>query len=207
MSLAWLSNGFYRACEWITTLAYLNFLWAVFTLAGGIVFGLFPATIAMYGYIRMLLQKKSPPPLFSYFWKTWKQAFVRGNLLFAIFAGAGCIIGLNLLTMQQLEGPLHTISLVGTTIASILFVIAFVYIFPVYVHYDLSLKASIYVAVFLPFSHPLTLIISVAGFLAIALLFFILPPMLPFFAASCTAFVIMTGSMFAFRGVRTVNGS
>jgi uncharacterized membrane protein YesL len=41
-----------RGIEWIWRLALLNLLWIGLTLAGGVIFGLFPATSAMYVVMR-----------------------------------------------------------------------------------------------------------------------------------------------------------
>ncbi|BDG36084.1 DUF624 domain-containing protein [Saccharococcus caldoxylosilyticus] len=50
-----LDGKLYRVCEWITRLACINILWMLFTLAGLIVFGIAPATVALFTIVRKWL--------------------------------------------------------------------------------------------------------------------------------------------------------
>jgi uncharacterized membrane protein YesL len=60
------TNGVYRFCEWVTRLAYLNLLWIMFSLAGLVVFGVMPSTIAMYTVTRRWLTEDVDIPIFKY---------------------------------------------------------------------------------------------------------------------------------------------
>ncbi|MCL6574133.1 MAG: DUF624 domain-containing protein, partial [Bacillus sp. (in: Bacteria)] len=41
-------NNLHLISTWISNLVYINILWLTFTLLGGIISGIFPATIAMF---------------------------------------------------------------------------------------------------------------------------------------------------------------
>src|SRR5436190_181234 len=61
MQLGSFSNAVYTFCDWIARLAYINLLWILFTLSGFVVFGFFPATIAMLATLRQFIRKNHPP--------------------------------------------------------------------------------------------------------------------------------------------------
>ena len=67
------TSGFiYNVLEWITRFAYLNLLWILFSLAGGVIFGFFPATIAMFAIAREWL-KGNRNTNFNTFWKHYRE--------------------------------------------------------------------------------------------------------------------------------------
>ncbi|WP_421102885.1 DUF624 domain-containing protein [Sporosarcina psychrophila] len=58
------TSGFtYNVFEWITRLAYIYLLWILFSLAGGMISGFFPATIAMFAISREWLKGISEIPI------------------------------------------------------------------------------------------------------------------------------------------------
>lgn len=60
-------GGIYHISNWIMRLAYVNFLWILFTLAGFIVFGFFPATIATFAVVRKWIFDTTDIPIFTTF--------------------------------------------------------------------------------------------------------------------------------------------
>ncbi|WP_163536305.1 YesL family protein [Gracilibacillus sp. YIM 98692] len=62
-------------------LAYINALWILFTLAGLIVFGFFPATTAMYAVFRKRVMGDESIKVFRLFWSTYRREFIKGNKL------------------------------------------------------------------------------------------------------------------------------
>ena len=61
------TNGLNRFCTWVMRLAYLNVLWILFSLAGLVVFGLMPATAAMFTVAREWAKGNTDAPVFSVF--------------------------------------------------------------------------------------------------------------------------------------------
>lgn len=76
-----LSNGFYRFCEWVMRLAYLNLLWIGFSLAGAVVFGLAPATAAMFAVTRQWVMGNTDIPVFQTFFQTFKKEWAKSSVL------------------------------------------------------------------------------------------------------------------------------
>ncbi|WP_142303574.1 YesL family protein [Evansella halocellulosilytica] len=194
-----MSNVFYQACDWVMKLAYMNFLWAIFTLAGGIVFGFFPATVAMFSLLRLMLQKKSHPPIFQHFLSTFKKEFLRANVINVIFITVGAIITVNFFLIQQLQGLLLTISLIGAAIGLFIFVTIILFIFPVYVHYDLKFTDYFKVSLFMPFTNFWTFSMTSGGLLLLLILFYFAPVLAVFFGASGIAFILMSSSFMSFQ--------
>lgn len=74
-------RGFYSISEWVLRFAYVNVLWISFNLLGLIVFGFFPATIAMFTVVRKWVLKETDISVFNTFWFAYKKEFFKGNFL------------------------------------------------------------------------------------------------------------------------------
>jgi len=74
-------SAIYAILEWITRFAYVNLLWILFIIAGGIIFGVYPSTIAMFGMVRDWLRGNPDLPVFKTFWNYFKREFVKSNIL------------------------------------------------------------------------------------------------------------------------------
>jgi uncharacterized membrane protein YesL len=103
MQLSGTSGFIYRITDWMMKLALVNLLWIGFTLAGMIVFGFYPAWIAMCRLI-LCWQKGEDPPLVSTFWQTYRSAFVRGNLITVCFVLLAVVVYWNLYFISSLSG-------------------------------------------------------------------------------------------------------
>ena len=69
----------YGACEAIMKIAWLNGIWVLFTLGGGIVFGWAPSTAAMFTVVRKWLLGRPDAPLFKTFYQTYKKEFFKAK--------------------------------------------------------------------------------------------------------------------------------
>lgn len=83
-------------CEWIMRFAYTNLLWLFFTLLGLGVFGIMPATAALFAVMRKWIQGQDNVPVLKTFWQEYKGEFFRSNLLGAVLALIGVIIYIDL---------------------------------------------------------------------------------------------------------------
>src|SRR5690625_103963 len=70
----------YTIMEWITRLAYLNILWIFFSLLCLFIFGLAPATVAVYTVARRWVMGDTDIKVFPTFWNTYKSGFLNANL-------------------------------------------------------------------------------------------------------------------------------
>src|SRR5690606_4799217 len=76
-----LNSPIYKGMEWITRFVYLHLLWICFTLLGGIVFGLFPATVTSHAIMRKWLRGEDDFPILQTYWSYYKQDFWKSNTL------------------------------------------------------------------------------------------------------------------------------
>jgi len=66
------------ACHWITRLAWLNIVWLVFSVLGGVVFGVLPATVMVCCMIRRYLNGAAKVTIRD-IWSEYTQEFIKSN--------------------------------------------------------------------------------------------------------------------------------
>ncbi|EGQ9417487.1 DUF624 domain-containing protein [Vibrio cincinnatiensis] len=66
------------ACHWLTRLAWLNLAWIGFSLLGGGVFGIFPATVMVCVMLRRYLNGASKVTIKD-MWEQYRQEFIASN--------------------------------------------------------------------------------------------------------------------------------
>ncbi len=124
-----------RFCEWIMRFAYTNLLWLVFTLLGLGVFGVMPATAALFAVMRKWIQGQDNVPVLKTFWREYKAEFFRSNLIGAVLAIIGLIIYIDLAFIYPSHFLLHVLRF-AIMIFGFLFVSMLFYVFPLLVHFD-----------------------------------------------------------------------
>ena len=187
-------NGYYTFSVWITRLAYLNFLWVIFTLLGLGLFGIMPATVAMFAVVRKWNMGEKDIAIFKLFWQTYRQEFVKANVFGLILFGLGYILSIEFQIISTQTSLTYLIVRFSILAIALLYVIILLYFFPIFVHFNLRnlhyLKWPFIIGVI----HP---ILTVFLFISIGLLHYVtfitVPALLFFFGASVTAFIIMWG--------------
>jgi len=191
-------RGFYSISEWILRFAYVNVLWISFTLLGFVVFGFFPATLAMFTVVRKWVLKQTDIPVFKTFWFTYKKEFVKGNLL-GLIMGLSCFFMYsNIRIVEATTVPTFKLLYVPNVIVIILFIPTILYIFPVLVHFDVNLKEAIKNSFILMTVNPIATfcMATLTGFLCF--IFIKIPGIIPFFSGSLIAFLLMWLSNYVF---------
>ncbi len=191
MEINWVYSRPYRACEWICRMVYLNMLWLMATILGLILFGVFPATVAMLTVMRKWLLQEINTPIFSTFAATYKKEFLRSNGLGLMMAAAGFIIYLNFSIIGAIGGAISFVLLAGLISTAILYVIALLFVFPTYVHYELKLTDYIKAALVLGIRNPLVLMALILSLILLYFLFNLVPGLMPFFIGSATGLILM----------------
>lgn len=200
-----LAKGYYEICRWIARMALVNLLWVGFSLLGLGVLGFFPATTAMFGVVRKWVSGESEFSVFREFWDLFKVDFIRVNILGYILFGIGLILYVDLKYVQAQPGIFFTILNVLILILLFVFLIALLYIFPVYVHFKLNVKQYIKWSIVIALVHPvITVVIAIGATIAYYVTFIAVPGLMIFFGGSTIAFVVMWGasqtfSKFEFR--------
>ncbi|MCR6111871.1 YesL family protein [Bacillus sp. A301a_S52] len=199
MEMSGLMGGFLRISEWIMRFAYANLVWLLFTLMGGVILGIFPATIALFTLTRKWLRGEPDTPVFTTCFKTFKQEFFKGNLFALIFAAIAYILFIDIQYLSHVTGNLYTFLLFIFVLVALLFIILFMYIFPVYVHFQLPFIDYLKYALLIGITN-LHLTIGTGIMLALFYyLFMLVPGLVPFFSVSVPAYVTMWAATTAFK--------
>lgn len=194
-----ISEWYIRFGEWSLKLFLLNLLWLLFSIAGLFVFGLFPATVALFAVIRKLTMDSREISIFKLFLHTFKNEFLKANLLGYIWAAIGLILFLDLRVLQQLQTTIFHQSL-----TIILYVIIFVflllslYLLPIFVHFQLKKREYIKYAFVLAVGRPIQSILMIVAFLVTLYLMWSFPGIIPVFGASLLALVLMKMASISF---------
>ncbi|MFG1703358.1 YesL family protein [Nonomuraea sp. M3C6] len=127
------------ACSELIWAARLNLMWMVFTLAGGVVLGLGPATVAAYTLARRHARNESFQA-WGEFWTVYRREFVRASLLVLPAAAVATVLVGNYLYFSAL-GPGMGALRIATLVALLALAGVGAYVGPLYAHFDLPLWA------------------------------------------------------------------
>ncbi|WP_246609700.1 YesL family protein [Nonomuraea rhizosphaerae] len=150
-------------CSELFWAARLNLLWIVFTLLGGVILGLGPATVAAYTLARRHVRGESIQG-WAPFWAVYRREFVRGSVLVLPVAA--------LVTLLLAEHAYFAASgalgpRIATDVALALLAAAGVYLVPLYAHYDLPPWACLPKASLLALTRPASTVLLLFGLSAI----------------------------------------
>lgn len=180
-----------RFGDWVLKLLILNILWVMFTLVGLIIFGFFPATVALFAVMRKLVMQRDDVPIFKLFWNTYKLEFVKSNLLGAIILPIGAILFVDLYILRQLDPSMWNQLLIIIAFVLIVVYMAFsTYMFPVFVHYDSNLKGYIKYSIILVIGRPFHTMFMIVSIVCLMYLFWWIPGLIPVFGLSIFALLV-----------------
>ena len=187
--------------EWVAKMAYLNILWLLFSLVGLVLFGFFPATMAMFAIIRQWLLGNIYEWNIKLFLKIYRQEFWKSNLIGAVFLVIIFLSYVNFQYIAYYESAIHQLIKIPLLVVMMLIVVAILYVMPVYVHYDISLKEVFKYAVYLMLLHPLANLGMIISLAVVLLSFALLPNTAIFFLGSVTAYIIMRTCLHIFTNL------
>ncbi|MBU7591215.1 YesL family protein [Metabacillus halosaccharovorans] len=194
-----LMKGFYTFSLWITRLAYVNILWIFFTIAGLVVLGFYPGTIAMFAVIRKWVLGNRDIPVFKTFWSNYKKEFVKSNILGLFISIFAFIMYSSLNIISSVTIPSLKVLYIPNGLVTFLFLLTVLYIFPVFVHYDVKLTKVAKNAFIIMTINPISTfcMVVLTGFLLFII--YKIPGLIPFFSGSIIAFLLMFLSNYAFN--------
>lgn len=195
------SSFIYNIVDWITKFAYLNLLWILFTLLGGVIFGFFPSTVSMFAIVREWLKGETDISLFSTFWKHYRDEFFKSNLLGVFVSLVSVVIALDILYIKSTTNELLTWTYLPLFAFMLLFIMFLCYLFPSFVHFDLKLWQVIKNSFFIMLINPITTLLIFLCLLPFFYLVSLLPAIGFIFAGSIYAFISMRFSLHAFQKV------
>jgi uncharacterized membrane protein YesL len=172
----------------------LNMLWVVFSFLGLFVLGVFPATAALFAVTRKLVMAPQPQevPILKLFWNTFKVEFFKANFLGYVVSLVGVILYINLRVLQQLDSShLHHSLMIVTLLITLVYLLTSIYLFPVFVHFELKMVQYLKYSLFLAIGRPIQTIIMIIGLGVVLFLFLQIPGLIPVFGVSLLSLVIM----------------
>lgn len=192
-------GSLYEICEWVWRLAYINLLWIFFSLVGLILFGVVPATFAMFAVLRKWVMGEKDIRVFRTFWDSYRVDFWKTNFLGGILMMFGILLYIDFIFIDNLQGWYATFFSGLLILLTMLYFIMLVYIFPVFSHYKIKPYQYIKYAIHFGITSPLSvIIIGISGFVIYYLIAFI-PGIIPFFSVSLISYVIMYLAYHTFR--------
>ena len=198
-----LINRIYSISNWILKICYVNLLWGAFIVAGLIVFGFFPATVALFTICRKWVLGDKDSPIFSTFWSVYKKEFLASNLLGFLLLFIGAVLYADLLMIQQ-----TTIAVLHYLYVPLLLICGFylstvLSFFPMYVHYDSKGLYAIKNALLIGLIAPLSFVKHLIGLSIISYLLITFPGSVLLFGGCVPALYIMWVAKSAFAKYET----
>lgn len=188
------TNRYYTIAIWVTRFAYLNLLWLLFTLVGLFFFGIMPSTVAMFAIIRKWNRDENEVSIFKTFWKIFRQEFVKVNRIGLILFLVGYLFSVKFQILGTQSALVYQMAQFSVVIVLALIMIIFLYLFPIYVHFELKTMQYLKWALIIAIVHPILTVflivcIGVVGYV----IFQVSPALIFFFGGSLVAYFITWG--------------
>jgi len=192
-------KSFYTISLWLARLMYVNILWILFTIVGLGVVGFYPSTTAMFAVIRKWVLGDRDIPVFKTFWSNYKREFVKSNILGIFISIFAFIMYSSLNIISSVTIPSLKVLYIPNGLVTLLFLLTVLYIFPVFVHYDVKLTKVAKNAFIIMTINPISTfcMVVLTGFLLFII--YKIPGLIPFFSGSIIAFLLMFLSNYAFN--------
>lgn len=191
-----------QIANWAFNIAYLNILWILFTLVGLFIFGIFPATAAMFAVVRKwLFLGERDFNIFKTFWSFYRKDFFKLNGFAALFLTFGIVLYYNnaflLLNLKDFKYFIP-----GAILISLVYVMTLLFFFPVFVHYKLKFFEYIKNSFLFAVLSSLELIGMVVVIAAMIGFIILIPGIIPLFSGSVLAISLMFLSKGAFKRLK-----
>lgn len=202
-----LANGFYNFSMWITRFTYVSLLWVLFTLLGLVIFGISPATAALFVVTRKWVQKDVEIPIFQTFWNEYKENFWKTNGLGLVLLAFGYLISIEYIVLSNMEGFMYNIATLFVIGQMILYGIVLIYFFPVYAHFNIEKRFDYYKWPFvIGVVHPILTVILIVLIAVIQFVtFYFLPIPINFVGMALSAYVASWGASLTFGKYESVS--
>ncbi|WP_424684397.1 YesL family protein [Enterococcus sp.] len=168
----------------------LNILWILFTLRGGVIFGVVPATLTVFGCIRNRLRNQYEGKVYAEFKEGYYNVFKESLPITLGFAVLAVVVFFET-AMINGAGQHDFILQLVLKATRMLLVMTGIFLFPVYVHFDLH-GSKIWLQPFLfLFVNPIQSIATVIMACVAALLYMTNPLLVLFLGLSLPAYFLM----------------
>ena len=178
----------YRLTEWMMRLAYLNFLWLIFTFLGGIVLGWVPATLAVNKSLRVFMIENESIRILPYFWNEYRKQFVRSQIANVFFIALGLLLFID---MKFFMSGYHALFILGkmVTIQLIIgYLVLFIYFFTIFAHQEMRFVEKVKNSILYGIVNPIKSLLMLINSSLLIMLFLFYPPLFIVFGVSSLAY-------------------
>ncbi|SER28528.1 Uncharacterized membrane protein YesL [Gracilibacillus ureilyticus] len=119
-----------RILKALLKIVWLNFLWFASALTGLLIFGIFPATVALLTVSHNVIEKKLDFPIYHHFINIYKKEFGRANLSGWLLVLCAIILYLNYQIIDQSNGQVPLIVVFSFYFLIIIYSLVAIWIFP-----------------------------------------------------------------------------
>jgi uncharacterized membrane protein YesL len=190
-----------KLLEWISRLAFLNLLWISFSLLGLVIFGFFPATVAMFAVVRKWMLGNDEMSIFKTFWTAYKREFLKSNILGVIILAIGLILYIDFQFVLHSSSSFVAILYVPFFIITLIAISCVFYIIPIFVHYDMKISQVIKNSFFVMIMNPLSTFYMLIGSFGICFVLSYAPPICILYSGNLLALFIMKPATNAFEKI------
>lgn len=197
-------QGYYRFSVWVVKIVYLNVLWMIFTVIGLGVLGLMPSTAAMFAVVRKwLMGEEDDIPIFKTFKDSFRTEFVKANILGYILLVVGYFLYIDIQFMRLQEGLFFQALTYLIIVVFVLYSVTLLYMFPVFVHFELKMRQYIKWPLALGIMHPIiTLLVGAGLFIVYFVTIRLIPILFILFGPPLIAFVLTWGARLIFNKLK-----
>lgn len=165
-----LSHALMRGMQWLSSLVYLNLLWLLGVVAGGVVLGIGPATLSLCAVLRELIWNQREIAVGPFFLHEYQRLWKESNRFIFLFYGIYLFLWLD---FQVIMRFLPSIFPAFIVLAVLVFLVT-CYFFVFYQVFDGQLRMKLKNSLLLPWLFPgqsLGMLAFVGGFLLLIMRF------------------------------------
>ena len=194
-----MSQWYIRLGNWAFNLVVLNLLWFLFSFVGLIVVGIFPATAALFAVTKEMIMEDEDTPIFKLYWKKFKSEFWMSNLVGYMTFLFGLLLYANMKVLQQLDSGFMQLALASITVViGIIYLLTLLYIFPIFVHFNMKLLHYPLHAVILAVAKPFHTIFLLVLIAIVTMAYIVVPALLFLFGISLIAYAMTKVASYSF---------
>lgn len=159
-----LSHALMRGMQWLSSLVYLNLLWLLGVLAGGVVLGIGPATLTLCAVLRELIWNQREIAMGPFFFKEYQRIWRKSNRFIFLFYGVYLFLWLDFQVIMRFLPSVFPAFVVLTIV--VFLVTCYFFIF--YEVFDGSVRTKLKNSLLLPWLFPtqsLGMLVIFIGFL------------------------------------------
>ncbi|SHM97836.1 YesL family protein [Gracilibacillus kekensis] len=177
-------NMFFRIIDIFAHFLLLNVLWVICCIP---ILTIFPATTALFGVVRRWHTEGTDAGVVYLFFLLFKDNFKKSFIIGIMWLVAGFILYFDLSILMQVDFTGKLFVLILLIFSSVLYLFISIYIFFVFVHYELSVIQSLKNALFLSIGYYLQTILIILIIVGVLTVTYFAP-----------VFLMIVGSVLAF---------